>query len=742
VEKDIVAEAKDAFKDCEEAERNNRDLGMEDLKFSMGDQWPSYAKNMRGEDRPMLTLNRIPSFIRQVTNDARQNKPSIKCHPVDSGADPHTAKILDGLIRNIEYTSRADTAYDTAIDFAARIGWGYIGVDLDYACDDTFDLDIKIRRISDPFSIYGDPSDKEADSANWNTAFEVENLTIAEFMAAYPNAEKTDWEAVTKDSDLWFDGKEIRIARWWRREKVMKKLLLLSDGKAMFEEAFIKPDPETGISMQMIAESSGVQVVQKREAETHKVTKFILNGREVLNDKSDQIWIGKYIPLIPVYGEEIVVDGKRVLKSLHRDARDAQMMFNFWRTASTELVALAPKAPWIGPEGFAKKDSKWETANTGNHQYLEYFGSQPPQRISFAGIPAGHLQEAMNASEDLKSIMGLFDASLGAKSNETSGKAIMARQREGDVSTFHFQDNMTRAIRQVGAVVLDLIPKVYSERRILRVIGEDGTASTVPHKQQYEIAKGQMAIHDLAAGKYDITVKAGPSFTTRREEAAMQMTEIMRAMPESAPIIGPHFAKNLDWPGADEIAEDLKLISPVNQIKKQQEMEAAGVPPPPDPEVVKQEKQLELEERKSNNDIMLSREKMNLQQQQAQLDAQIKIATHQMDMEMMGQKHSMTMQQSKEKMAMDMHGKTVEAFQQPEGEDMPKNPLVNLLEQFMQGIGQMVQTQNAMAQNVGQLAGAVAQTAMMPKEITMLTSQGKQLKASVQPVMPEPLGNA
>jgi hypothetical protein len=278
------------------------------------------------------------------------------------------------------------------------------------------------------------------------------------------------------------------------------------------------------------------------------------------------------------------LEGRRHLRSLVRDAKDPQRMFNYWRTTSTELVALAPRAPFIGPRGAFKTDAdKWATANVENHAYIEFDGPTPPMRQEFGGVPAGALQEAMNASDDIKSILGLYDASLGAASNETSGRAILARQREGDVSTFHFVDNLSRAIRHAGRILIDLIPKVYAEPRILRVLGPGGEPSVVavnqPAQPPGQGGAGQgdpnLGVYDLSAGKYDLTVEAGPSFTTRREEAANQMIELIRAFPQAAPVLGDLLAKNLDWPGADEIAQRLKALLPP-QLQAQAEAQAAG----------------------------------------------------------------------------------------------------------------------------------------------------------------------
>ena len=349
------------------------------------------------------------------------------------------------------------------------------------------------------------------------------------------------------------------IAEYWRREAVAKTIVALSDGQVV-ELAIYE-------TQKAMFDALGVSVVGRpRKVSSHKVTQSILTGAEVLETTD---WAGKYIPIIPVYGEELHVDGKRRLRSLVRDAKDPQRMFNYWRTTSTELVALAPKAPFIGRKGAFDTDaSKWASANVQTHAYIEYDGNEPPMRQPFSGVPAGALQEALSASDDMKSIMGMYDASLGARSNETSGRAIMARQREGDVSTFHYIDNLSRAIRHAGRILIDLIPKVYSAPRVVRVLGASGEARSVAVNQKISLpdpadeARKIEKIYDLAVGKYDLTVKSGPSFTSRREEAATQMIELIRAYPPAAPLIGDLLAKNLDWPGADEIAERLKAMLP------------------------------------------------------------------------------------------------------------------------------------------------------------------------------------
>lgn len=572
---DILQEGREAFERCSEAENENRETALKDIRFARGgEQWPeAIAKARESDGRPMLTINKLPAFGRQVVNDARMNKPAVKVHPVDDDADPETANVLADLIRNIENVSNASVAYDTAIDSAVFGGVGYWRIGADYTYDDSFDMDLCIDRVRNPFSVYGDPNSTAADSSDWDVAFVVDRLGQEQFEREYGDKAKISWS----DTDAWGgsdwrDGEEVMVAEWWSREKVDRKIVQvedLRDGKTYtLSEEDVTNDPD----LMVLLEQGIVQFRRERMGKAMKTRQRIMSGAEVLEDNE---WPGKYIPIIPVYGDEFDIEGKVYRRSLIHDSKDAQRMFNYWRTTGTELVALAPRIPYIGRKGtFDSDQERWNTANTQSHAYLEYDGEMPVRQPLDSGPAAGALQEALNASDDIKSIIGLYDASMGARSNETSGKAIVARQREGDVSTFHFIDNLSRAIRHTGCVLIDLIPHFYSEERIIRVRGEDDTERPVHiGKRQVETDEnGQpktdddgnmiLAIHDLTMGKYDVTVSSGPSFTTRRQEAAAEMTEIIRAFPAIAPLVADLLAKNLDWPGADEMAERLKRMVP------------------------------------------------------------------------------------------------------------------------------------------------------------------------------------
>ena len=325
-----------------------------------------------------------------------------------------------------------------------------------------------------------------------------------------------------------------------------------------------------------------MEEVDRRDAEYYVVKKRTISGVEVLDEED---WPGSMIPICPVWGTEVILDGRRHFRSLIRDAKDPQAMVNFWRSASTELVALAPRAPFIMPEDAMPKDTqeqiKWATANARSHSHLLYAGNVMPQRQPFAGVPAGAVQEALNASDDMKSIIGIYDSSLGARSNETSGRAILARQREADTANFHFIDNLSRAIRYAGQCLVEIIPSIYSERQSVRILGEDMAEKVVKLTTQQGGGlvgeDGERQLYNLSVGKYDVTVKSGPSYATQREETREFLLEIMRQVPGAAQFLGDIALDNMDFPGAQQAAKRLRTV-----------MQAQGVIPGPNGQMMPQ----------------------------------------------------------------------------------------------------------------------------------------------------------
>lgn len=563
-ENDILKEALEQWQIVESAESENRELALEDKEFAkLGKQWhQADIESRKADGRPCLTINRMPQFLKQVINDQRMNKPSIVVRPVDDQGDPETAEIFNGLIRNIQVSSNADKAYDIAFDDAVTMGFGYFRILTDYSSDDSFEQEIKIKDVPNAFTVYLDPDDL----FNPQYGFVTEMVKRSKFKAKYGfDPKPVDGGGLGESLQGWYDGDLVRVAEYWRVEHEKRRLLLLSNGASVYADTFD----------QALAAELQISVLRERDVMCPKVLQYMMTGQEFAGDPSK--WAGKWIPIVPVLGEEINIEGKRHLMGLIRHAKDPQRMFNYWRTASTELVALAPKAPFVGPAGSFDTDwAKWSTANSKSHAFIQYDGEMPPSRQPFAGVPAGALQEAMNASDDMKSVMGLYDAALGARSNETSGVAITARKHEGDVSTFNFVDNLSRSLQHAGRILVDLIPKVYDSARVVRILGPDEQPQTIRINQMFMGVDGKQKNYDLSTGKYDVVVKVGPSFTTQREEVANSMIEFMRAYPAAAPILGDLLAKNMDWPDADKIAQRLQALLPPQANGQSPEAQAAA----------------------------------------------------------------------------------------------------------------------------------------------------------------------
>lgn len=564
----LLQQARERFKLASDAEESIRREALEDLRFRAGEQWPENIKiDRQNTGRPCLTINRIPQFLRQVTNEIRQNRPSIQVNPVDDQADPETAEILQGIMRHIEVSSDADVAYDTAAEHAATFGFGYLRVITDYVDERSFNQEIRIERIRNPFSIYFDPECQKPDYSDARWAFVVQDVDREEYLALYPDSELSglaDMTTVGDQAPGWINGKSVRIAEYWHIDHKEQELALLPDGSVMPAD--------------MVAE--GVPVLRTRTVQVPKVYWCKVNGLEVLEK---QEWPGRWIPIVPVLGDEVIVNGERQLYGLVRFARDPQRMYNYWATAETEMIALAPKAPFIGAAGqFEGFERQWQSANVRNLPYLEY------KPVSHAGVPMGPPQRQvyeppiqaisharMQANDDLKATTGIYDASLGARSNEQSGRAILARQREGDVANFHYADNLARSIKHLGRILLDLIPRIYDAPRVMRIIGAEEVERVVQINAPTR-DKGVERIYDLSIGEYDVTVSVGPSFSTKRQEAVDSMLQLSQAYPPLMQVAGDLLVKNMDWPGASEIAERLKKLLPPNL---QEEQEDQQVPP-------------------------------------------------------------------------------------------------------------------------------------------------------------------
>lgn len=565
---DLHIEALEQFERAEKHENENRLLAEEDFAFVAGDgQWPEAIKQQRQLDnRPCLTSNRLPAFVAQVVGDARQNKPAIKVHPEDDVTDPQKAEIFEGIIRYIETASSATQAYLSAFEHAASGGFGHWRILTEYSNPESFDQDIRIKRISDPFSVYWDNNSTDYCRQDAMWCFVTDYMTKEAFDRKYPDEEGArDWESshVRKSFGGWVDTTDrVRVAEYWRKKEVKKTISQMPDGSVL--------------------EGKQDGALKTRESIDYEVERYILSGEKII--KGPEKWPGKHIPIVTTYGPEEFIDGRIRYRSIIRHAKDPQRMYNFWQTAITEKIALSPRAPFIGTvEHFKGLERYWDNANNLNKAYLPYNPDPKspgvkPERQQPAAINAAEIQQSMQAIDDLKATTGIHDASLGAKGNETSGRAILARQREGDTATFAWIDNLSRGIEHTGRILIDLIPKIYDTQRVIRILGEDGSEKFATiNEMQYDPMSGIVEVlNDLSVGRFDVTVTVGPSYATKRIEAAESMMGFMQAYPNAAPIIGDLIAKNMDWPGADDIAERLKKTIPpeiLDEEKSPEEMQ-------------------------------------------------------------------------------------------------------------------------------------------------------------------------
>lgn len=560
----IVEEALKRFQICEERWKENRDRAREAIQFRDLKQWDEQVKNARENDpegaRPCLTLDKLNQYVNQVVNDGRQNRPAIKVRPVDDEADPKTAEIFQGIVRHIEDNSNADVAYDTGLEHATDGGFGYWRITTDYVDETSFEQDIFIKRVRNRFSVYLDPNAQEPDGSDAEYGFVYEDMPKDEFKRRWPKATVEDfktekpapWELGWTNEDM------VRVSEYFRVKKEPGMLIMLDDGTQITD----KEDDPNGPRAHF----------KSRKVWHRKIEWFKLTSSEVLDERE---WPGKHIPIIQVVGNEIDMDGKLHTSGLIRAGMDAQRMYNYSASSFVENVALAPKAPYIAADGQVEKyENEWKQANKRNLSVLRYKpvdveGQQvpPPQRSAPPGIPSGWSGLMQTNQADIQSALGMYDSDLGAPGNETSGKAIMARQSAGDTGTFHYIDNLSRSIRHTGRILIDLIPEIYDTSRVARILGEDGTPETVeldPEQEQaMESFRDQetgeiQRIYNLGVGKYDVTVTTGPAYATKREEAAERMVNIVQAYPNLMPIAGDIMFRNMDWPGAEEVAERLK----------------------------------------------------------------------------------------------------------------------------------------------------------------------------------------
>ena len=561
-----ITEAKQFLKLANDADTNNRAEALEDLKFAAGDQWPVEIQNSRNlEARPCLTINKIDAYVRQVTNQQRQQRPRIKVHGMNSQSDAKIAEILTGICRHIEVNSDADHSYDNAFNYAVRCGFGYWRVKTDYVREDSFDQEIYIEPIHNPFTVYFDPNSTLPDGSDAEKCLITQVVSKKIFEKMYPDAETGVGftQKGTGDTNAeWVMKEDIRIAEYWYTERKADKLCLLSDGSKKFR---------SDLPSQADLLARGLVVIDERPTLKKQIKMIKCTAMEVLEEGD---WASKYIPIIPVYGEEFVVDNKRKKYGLVRMAKDAQRMYNFWKTSITESIALAPKAKWLLAEGQDEgHENEWAQANIKSMPVLRYkqkdiegVPAPAPTRIQPEAPPAGIMAAADGVNSDMQAILGIFDPNQMATGN-ISGKALNGQQQQIDLTNFHYYDNLTRSIKHTARIILDLVPKIYDQARVMRIIGDDGKPDLVEiNKREQDEYGVDKILNDVTVGEYDVVMDTGPGYNSKRIEAVNSMMPMLSADPNLMNVAGDLIFRNMDFPGADTIADRLAAANPLAQI--------------------------------------------------------------------------------------------------------------------------------------------------------------------------------
>jgi hypothetical protein len=601
-----IQEAIEFLKFANDADTMNRQEALEDLKFGAGDQWPVELQNSRNlESRPVITVNKVDNYCRQVSNQQRQQRPRIKVHATNTHEDMVDAQTISGIIRHIEVNSNADHSYDNAFEYAVRMGWGYIRVRTDYISEDSFDQEIYIDPVDNPFTVYFDPNSVLPDGSDADRCLITTMMLKEEFRKLYPDADDggtSFTQRGTGDSQSeWITKEDIRLAEYYYTVREKATLYLLSDGSATFaddKDFFQRLD------------NYGITVIDKRDSFKKTIKYCKMTAVEVLEERD---WAGKYIPIVPVYGRHIVIGDKRKKFGMIRYAKDPQRMYNFWQTAITEGVALAPKAKWLLAEGQDEgHESDWANANIKSFPVLRYkqtdIDGRPapvPTRLQPEPPQAGIMAAAMGVDNDIKNIMGVFDPAQLGQGN-ISGKALNGQQQQVDLTNFDYYDNLTRSISHVGKICLDLIPKIYDTERVMRIIGDDGKPELLTINQRDAVGR---VLNDITVGQYDVVMETGPGYNSKRQEAVDNMLPLLSAAPELMQVAGDLVFRNMDWPGADIIADRLAAANPMAQID-----DKSKIPPQVQMQLAMSQKQIqELTQAIQARDLML-KNRMDVEQ--------------------------------------------------------------------------------------------------------------------------------
>ncbi len=597
-EQDLISEVQKFIQESESADSNERQLMLEDLRFVYRDetQWDQTTREARA-NRPCYTFNRVIGAVNQVIGDQRQASPQIKIRGTDGDSDPELAEVFSGLIRNIEDLSDAQTAYDIAFKHAVAGGYGAWRVLPEFKSDKSFEQEIFIKPVYNPFTVFWDPLAQDPRKRDQNKCAIAERISRDTHEALFGKkaAEAAKSVSVSRDSKGWFTKDQIRIAEYFKRVPVEKEIALLTDGRtveltdeiktALEEAAAANKKLENGEERlaEIDVDSEGKQRI--RTAKTFQVKWWKVDGTQILDGPITYDW--RFIPVVKMCGRFINIEGEHLSQSLVRHSKDAQRVYNYNRTSMSEVVGNAPRAIWLVTDKMISgREKEWGNANAQNKPVLRYnfdpdVPDGTPKRIQGAEIPAALASMAALDADDIKAGTGFFDASLGERGPQESGEAIRARQKEGDVGSFEFMDNFAKALQFTGEILVDMIPKVYDTKRTIRILGLDGKEKFETINAYDEARKKKL---DMSAGRYDVTATIGPAFATQKREATRDLIDAMGLVPLFAEVGADLLAKTLDITDSDMLEERIRKRYIQEGIIEPTPEEAEKIPPPqPDP---------------------------------------------------------------------------------------------------------------------------------------------------------------
>jgi hypothetical protein len=558
------------------ADDDNRKAALEDKRFTAGEQWDPRVLEQRA-GLPCLSLNTIPQFIAQLAGDWRENKNSVKVLPAENG-DKAVADIRADLIRSIWTKNRGDRVLANTFEEMVQCGDGDFRIGVQYSSEDVFDQDIVLLPIADSLSVVWDRLSIDPTGRDATRCFVDDALPTKEYKRTWPDSNLDELSADVRselDNTGWITRDTVRITEHWRMIERKRLLALFTDGTMEFIDKDNIDDLE-----QKHGPMTKSRLAPCRYAQMH-----LVNGCEILAGPYE--YRLSRLPIIRMSGRTVSLGGRRVRYGLVRFMKDAVRLRNFWRSQAAEMLGYMPKAQWMATESAVEgKEDIIRQAHKSRDPLLVFndeavFG-QNVQRVEPPQLQMALLNEAQINSQDMKDITGIHDASLGIKSNETSGRAIMARQREGDVASLTYYDNGNAAILEAGDVINQLIPQIYDGTRIVRTIGEDEATKLVKINDPMDPESP-----DLSVGKYDVAMTSGASYTTRRVEAAQAMMEAIQVAPEIMQVAGDLVVKAQDWPGAEELAERLRKMVPPQFLSDKERQEMG--PQAPDMQAVMQQ---------------------------------------------------------------------------------------------------------------------------------------------------------